>query len=528
MTDRPGRIGRLLDDDRRTTFGVRGRIVATVVILTAIGMGLAGGAFMIYERRQLVDQVDVVLRGDAEQFTTHGTAALTDPNGPTTFPDLLKYQLNEHVASNGQVLLALEDDTPVYVTAGPFDLLAAPEVLDQVATLPPDAPTQIRQVDSTAAGPIRYVMMRVHVEGYPQTGTLISAVSLQPALQRLASSARFYTELSLVALALVGLGAWVVAGRLLRPLRLLREAAETISHTDLTSRIPVSGNDDVTELTRTVNAMFDRLESAFETQQQFLDDAGHELRTPITIVGGHLEVLDPDDAGEVRATRALVLDELDRMAGLVNDLIVLAQAGRPDFVSFDEVDVDQLLRDVLDKAQALAERTWELDSTVHAVVLADGHRLTQAMLQLADNAVRHTTTTDTIGIGGIREGTDCRLWVRDTGPGVAPDDAHRIFERFGRAGGSRGDGGSGLGLSIVAGIAAAHGGRVDLDPSFGGAGARFSLVLPLGVARWEAPSGRRGLGADTCDAEPGSPPEATRRTPSAPVEVHNHSPQVRQ
>ncbi len=479
--DLPGR-----SDSSRMTIGVRARILTTVLLLAALGMGLAGAAFMVFERRQLVDHLDGVLLGDVATFTARAASASASASataGSTTAAELLKAELNQHVPTDGEVLLGMIDGRPAFVTADnrPFAIEDETALIADVAALPADAPTQIRQVNSQSDGPLRYVAVQVRVAGQSEVGTLVAAVSLQPALDRLAASARLYAALSLAALVLVGLGGWVVAGRLLRPLRLLHEAAESISHTDLTSRIPVTGADDVTELTRTVNAMLDRLESAFDTQQQFLDDAGHELRTPITIVRGHLEVLNAADPAEVQATRALVMDELDRMARLVNDLIVLAQSGRPDFVRLEAVDLDRLLREVFDKAQALADRSWELDSTVPVVAMADGHRLTQAMLQLTDNAVRHTQVEDTIAIGGAISRGQVHLWVRDTGPGVCEQDAERIFERFGRAGGARGDaGGSGLGLSIVNGIAVGHGGRVELGPPDGG-GARFTLVLPLGI-----------------------------------------------
>jgi signal transduction histidine kinase len=228
-------------------------------------------------------------------------------------------------------------------------------------------------------------------------------------------------------------------------------------------------------------------------------------------VRGHLEVLDQNDPREVSATRALVLDELDRMSRLVSDLIVLAQAGRPDFVRFGPVDLDPLLHDVLDKAEALADRQWILESRLEIMVLADAQRLTQAMLQLADNAVQHTQPGDLIAFGGARSAAAVMLWVRDTGCGVAAEDAERIFQRFGRSGTDRGHDGSGLGLSIVAGIAAAHAGRVKLDRPAAGPGAIFTLVLPLTVIaerpgpgpvdpssepdRFE-PSGRRPVGAE--------------------------------
>jgi two-component system, OmpR family, sensor kinase len=227
-----------------------------------------------------------------------------------------------------------------------------------------------------------------------------------------------------------------------------------------------------------VNAMLDRLEAAFDTQQQFLDDAGHELRTPLTIVRGHLELLDAADPADVEAVRALVMDELDRMARLVTDLILLAQSRRPDFVRFAPVDLDRLLRSVLGKACALADRQWLVESTIAATALADEQRLTQAMLQLADNAARHTEPGDVVALGGAVVGPRVLLWVRDTGAGIAPQDAERIFERFGRAVPARRDEGSGLGLSIVAGIATAHRGRVALgQPS--SPGACFTLELPL-------------------------------------------------
>jgi signal transduction histidine kinase len=471
--------------DRRFTIGVRARILATVLALAALGMAIAGSAFTLFERRQLIEHLDAVLMADVRQFNQYASTV-----SKPTVATILEGALQRHLPADGEVLAGLIDGRPAYINRDPrpFPLENETALISQVAALPADAPSRIGQVESATVGPVRYVAVQVTVTGQAQVGSYVVAIRLQPALDRLAASARLYSALSLAALVIVGLGGWIVAGRLLRPLRLLREAAEGISHTDLTSRIPVTGKDDVTELTRTVNAMLDRLAEAFDTQQRFLDDAGHELRTPITIVRGHLEVLDPADPAEVVGTRDLVMDELDRMARLVNDLIVLAQAGRPDFVRLGRVDLDRLLREVIDKAQALADRCWVLDSTVHALVEADAHRLTQAMLQLIDNAVRHTTPDDVIAIGGVMSRGQIQLWVRDTGPGVAAEDAERIFDRFDRGGTvTREVGGSGLGLSIVSGIAAAHGGWVELDRS-GQPGARFTLVLPLAViARTTAP-----------------------------------------
>jgi len=319
--------------------------------------------------------------------------------------------------------------------------------------------------------------VQVRVNGSPDVGTYVVAYALKPSQDALLDAGRIYALVAIASLALVGLAGWLVAGRLLRPVRVLRDTAEEISHTDLSLRIPVTGNDDLSELTQTVNAMLDRLQAAFDTQQQFLDDAGHELRTPLTVVRGHLEVLEASNPAEVEDTRALVLDELDRMARLVGDLMVLAKARRPDFIRADIVDLDHLVEDVLGKASALGQRRWTIDALSGRAVDADGQRLTQALLQLAQNAVAHTCQDDEIAIGSAVGGGLVRLWVRDTGPGVAPQDATRIFERFGRVTTERGDDGSGLGLAIVSAIAAAHGGRafVTSEP---GHGATFQITLP--------------------------------------------------
>jgi signal transduction histidine kinase len=222
--------------------------------------------------------------------------------------------------------------------------------------------------------------------------------------------------------------------------------------------------------------MLDRLEHAFEAQRQFVDDAGHELRTPITVIRGHLELLDDDPADRERAL-ALVMDELERMNRIVDDLLLLAKAERPDSLVLEDVVVPELTVDVVAKARALAPRRWVVDEMADVVVLADGQRLTQALMQLAANAVQHTEKGDRIGVGSRVAAGQLVLHVSDSGPGVAADDVDRIFERFQRGSGAR-RGGAGLGLAIVRSIAIAHGGSVRVEKGPGG-GAVFTLELPL-------------------------------------------------
>jgi signal transduction histidine kinase len=222
--------------------------------------------------------------------------------------------------------------------------------------------------------------------------------------------------------------------------------------------------------------MLDRLESAFATQRRFLDDAGHELRTPITIVRGHLELMG-DQPDERRETLALVIDELDRMSRLVDDVLTLAKAERPDFLDRETVDVAALTREIHAKAAAIAPRDWRLAGTGRGVIVADRQRLTQALVQLAQNAVQHTGEGDAIALSSSVAAGRARFCVRDWGPGVPAADRERIFERFGRRAAARREG-AGLGLAIVRAIAEAHGGRVELE-SAPGQGATFTVEVPV-------------------------------------------------
>jgi signal transduction histidine kinase len=239
----------------------------------------------------------------------------------------------------------------------------------------------------------------------------------------------------------------------------------------------VRGNDEIAVLGRTFNEMLDRLDYAFTSQRAFMADVSHELRTPITIIRGHLETLG-DDPEERHAAVTIVTDELDRMSRLVDDLLVLARASRPDFLRVEPLDLDLLTHDLFAKARQLGDRDWGLDAVGLGLLHGDRQRLTQAVMNLADNAVRHTSLGERISIGSAVDSREARIWVRDTGPGISLADQRRIFERF-TAGPRRG--GAGLGLAIVRAVAEAHGGRVELD-SAPGVGATFAIVIPTDTA----------------------------------------------
>jgi len=226
--------------------------------------------------------------------------------------------------------------------------------------------------------------------------------------------------------------------------------------------------------------MLDRIDDALDSQRQLLSDVGHELKTPITIVRGHLEVMDPADPADAEDTRELAVDELDRMGRLVQDLAAAAALHGPSPVQPQEVDAADLLEQIGRKAQGIEGATVELGPVAEAVAIVDAARITQAMLQLAQNAVTHGGGS--VSIGSDLAGDKLELWVRDHGAGVPDEVKPHIFERFHRGSAASERSGSGLGLHIVQVIARAHQGSARVEDAPGG-GACFVLSVPRAPAR---------------------------------------------
>jgi signal transduction histidine kinase len=219
-----------------------------------------------------------------------------------------------------------------------------------------------------------------------------------------------------------------------------------------------------------------RLRALDNMKNLFLSSASHELRTPITIVRGHLEVLgEQPSEGEVRETMELVLDELDRMGRLVDDMTVLVRAEDPEFLRTEEVDLHTFAADVAAKAEPLLGRRLRVRRPMSgALVKADSQRLTQAVLNLLKNAADHTPQPTPVDLRIVEEPGWWRIEVADRGAGVSLSHPDDVFEPF-RAG--LGSAGTGLGLTIVRGIAEAHGGTAGVH-SRDGEGATFWIRLP--------------------------------------------------
>jgi len=217
-----------------------------------------------------------------------------------------------------------------------------------------------------------------------------------------------------------------------------------------------------------------------EREQRFVQDASHELRTPITVALGHAELIqrtttDPTVADDA----AVIADELQRLRRLADRLLLLAGTDDPEFLQPRPIDLETIVVDAVRRWTATPRR-WLLGRAEEAIVLADADRLAVALDALIENAVHHTREQDTIDVSVHRRGGQAIVTVRDTGAGIPPSDLDHLFDRFARAdpGRSRRTGGFGLGLSIVRAIVEAHGGDVHVTSAVG-VGTSFEIRLPL-------------------------------------------------
>lgn len=458
----------------RPILTVRARIAATVAVLVSCALTGAGLIVYVLESARVEDSVQREVEQELDEFRRLQSEGVDPETGePFAIDTLLERFLLRNVPDDDELLVGWVGDEPLYwFPGGDEEFVNDPEF--RAAAEPLVTRGGTTRLD-TARGEVRITSQPLRQGN--RVGALLVVAYLEEDRAELADTMRTYAIVAALSMIVVtGAAAWQ-SGRLLRPLRTLRRTADEIGGSDLTRRIPESGNDDITALTRTVNGMLDRLETTFAGQRRFLDDAGHELKTPLTVLRGHLELLDTGTPEEVNETRDLLLEEIDRMSRLVADLILLAKSSRPDFLSPADVRPCDLVSTVLAKARALGDRAWTMDDDgpEEALVL-DQQRLTQALLALADNAVKHTTVGDEIGLGARLADGRLQFWVRDTGPGIAPEDRERIFQRFARADVPDGDEGFGLGLSIVHAIATSHGGAVTVEPEQ--PGSRFVVEIP--------------------------------------------------
>lgn len=461
-----------------------GRLVATSVVLVAVVGLLVAVASTLAMRTYLTGQLDDDVRSAFQR-------AATTPGGITIGPE------RRPVGQGPGTLMAVlpaddpSGDTGFVIT----DRGGTPSrTASQVAPLR-EIPTD-RQPHTTTVASTSY---RVVADQDQAGNTLVVGLPLDQVNETVTSLAWWSVLLTLLGVALaVLLGHWLVR-RQLRPLHAVAQTAHAVSTQELATgdasiatRVPADLTDPQTEVGQVgsaLNTMLDHVDDALAARhrseqqvRQFVADASHELRTPLATIHGYAELSrrTPDDPAALSQALTKVETEAGRMSHLVEDLLLLARldAGRP--LAREEVDLTRLLLEAVADARVVAAgHHWKLELPEEPiVVIGDAHRLHQAISNLLGNARSHTDEGTTVTVRASQTGGAVRIDVHDDGPGLPAELVGEVFERFTRGDSSRtrSSGGAGLGLSLVAAITEAHGGRASVVSAPGST--TFSVELP--------------------------------------------------
>jgi len=469
---------------------LRLRLLLALVGLVAIALLVADAATYVSLRSFLVDRVDQQLE-DAQQPVAYALASNDQrPNLPFGDDPLGRWQLppgtyGELRDRSGAVLKAVTikyADVEMPTPALPTPLPGADKASITRFT------TGAKDGDSTR--------FRVLVQASPDLSrVLVAAVPLTDVQQTLGRLVMIEVFVTVAALAGLGVLAWWLVKRGLRPLEDMATTAGAIAAGDLSRRVePAEPKTEVGRLGLALNAMLEQIEQAFDERtrseeklRRFLADASHELRTPLTSIRGYAEVFRrgaKDEPEDLDTAMRRIEDESRRMGVMVDELLRLARLGEGREPERAPVDLAQLVADaVSDAGVEVPEREIKVETPEALIVTGDETQLRQVVANLVGNALRHTPAGTPVAVSVRTTDGWAELEVADEGPGMAPQDAARVFEPFYRSDRSRAreTGGAGLGLAIVAAIVEEHGGTVSVETA-PGAGATFRVRLPLGDA----------------------------------------------
>ncbi|WP_394935458.1 sensor histidine kinase [uncultured Ilumatobacter sp.] len=435
---------------------VRGRTTILVTLVFALTLIVSGLTLLAVLRRTMLDNIDTALAlraADLGALVTSGVAPrnITIPNDGTSFAQIIL---------NGDVI------------ASSTNVRGQPPV----DTLTDSSQITVRQTSGDEEV-FRLVVTEQNSPAGPATIAVGTTLADMEQTTRVAIWTLTITGLALTTLA--GAATWVVVRRALRPVDSMRAEVADITVSGLDRRVSQPTTDDeIRLLADTLNDMLVRLESGTRAQRDFVSAASHELRTPIAVIRNVLEVAQSTDAPNWREIADSVLEEDVRMERLVDDLLLIARtdAGVSRSEHWTAVDLDDI---VFEEARRVPSPIQIDVSRVSAgQVNGDVEQLRRVVRNLLDNALRHATQAIEVNLSSV--GGRVSVAVDDDGPGVAPEDRTRIFERFVRLDESRtrSDGGTGLGLAIVTELVDALGGDVYVESSERLGGARFVFTLP--------------------------------------------------
>jgi two-component system sensor histidine kinase MprB len=434
----------------------RARITLAAAVAVAIAVAVLSVAAYLVTRDVLYGQLDDALRASAAEAVLRATPAgfaIRLPAGPLGVS-----------GTSAQIVTATEQSQP-------------PPGLAGVPVLATDRDVAAgRRAEGFRVADVNGVAVRAYVQRVAPGFAVLVAKPLSDVDQTLSR-----LRVILIAIAVIGIGGaavlgLLVAGSALQPVRRLTDAAEDVARTaDLSRRIEVKGDDELERLAATFNEMLASLERAVVAQRNLVADASHELRTPLTSIRTNVELLARSD-GLARGERSRMVQDivaqLEELTMLVADLVELGRDGERQ-EEIEDVRLDVLVADSVERVRRRApNRVFEL-TLEPTIVRGAPARLDRAIVNLLENAVMWGPDGEPIDVSV----TDGVVAVRDRGPGIAAEDAERLFDRFYRSSRARSRPGSGLGLAIVRQVAETHGGAATVEPAAGG-GVRFRLELP--------------------------------------------------
>jgi signal transduction histidine kinase len=458
------------------SFGFRGRIMAVYLLLILIAFSAAIFGIRRVLLLRFEERIEKALQQEVQEL--HLLISGTNPTTAKPFGEnitaIFNVFLSRNIPEAHEYLIALHPDGFYYSSP-----LALPQSIDRNSEIVQHwqkltKPEQGKIDESQDQ--IVYLAEPIEINGKVR-GVFVVAIAAGYERQEIDEATLIIVQVTIVVIISTTILAWILAGQILAPLRILTNTTQAISETNLEKRIPVQGKDEIAQLSMTFNEMLNRLESAFNNQRHFLNDISHELRTPITIIQGHLELIGSTPE-EQHQTLELVIDELKRMSRLVADLMLLAKSQQPNFLHLETVQLSKLTEEMYDRSTVLADRNWHLEQVGSGLIVVDRQRLIQAIINLVQNATKHTQVSDVIALGSEINQGYVRFWVRDTGTGISLSEQSQIFDRFIKGNNSRNSEGTGLGLAIVKAIVQAHKGKIELC-SQPGKGAKFTLTLPV-------------------------------------------------
>ena len=470
---------------RTRPYSIRARLIAGMLLLVSLTLLIAGATGYVVQRHALNERLDdELIRSAQELQVLSDTGIAPSTLGPyDKAQDLIYRAMQRTMPAVHQGMVGLHGQTVTWTAPDvvALRLEGDQQLMDAVNSVAPEEKIALRTI-TTEMTTYRAIIVPVKLPADTDYSSFVVAFDYSAEIAEINRNMLSFGAAGAIAMAIAAGASWFFVSRMLRPIRQLQHTAKLISDTDLARRVDVVGHDEFAHLAGTINEMLDRLETALNTQRQLLDDVGHELRTPTTIISGHLQLIDPDDPQDVKASLEIALDELNRMSLLIEDLVTLAKSNRPDFAVPKRTPVGILLDEIHDKARALGDRQFRINGRVEADADLDPRRITQAMLQLCANSVKFSQpgtkiTLDTRFVE--KHGVQMLRWsVADEGCGIPAEDLPRIFERFGRGSNAVRTDGSGLGLNIVQAIAEAHGGELHVL-SRPGAGCTVFLEIPV-------------------------------------------------